>query len=78
MKKLKINTNGEVEAVWDDTLDRLDGQKEIKRATNLEFNNERQEWVAVDLSGNPIAVSKTKQEALQQEHTHIEKNILCI
>jgi hypothetical protein len=43
--ELFIDTNGNIHALWDDFLSGIPGNKEITRASNVEFSKEVQKWV---------------------------------
>jgi len=70
-----ISEDGKVRGIYNDQF--VDTYKQldltISRATNIEFDNARQKWVGVDLSNNQeIAVSTTRQGAIEQELAYLE------
>lgn len=45
------------------------GPLEVRRASHLEFNNERQVWEVKSLTGVPLFFSKSRQVCLAWEQT---------
>ena len=85
-KLLKIK-NGVVKAIYDDNLLPLAnslGKSIIKRATHVEFDNDLGKWIAktadmgidnISEPGLPIAITKTRKEAIDLEVEFLRKNM---
>lgn len=77
--RLKMLQDGSLVGVYSDQLAELGsrlGKLEVKRASNVEFDEASQEWVAVDNNGKEIARHKNRSEVLRQEVLVIEQQIL--
>jgi hypothetical protein len=69
----RIDLGGEVTSLWNDTINLLDlGEASVRRASHVEFDNERQGWVIftpewTEISGQPRGGFKVRGEALRFE-----------
>jgi hypothetical protein len=69
MHSLYLRPNGSVECLYSDDVQGLDlGVLSVSRASNVEFDNKRQEWVVL-VEDQEIACSKSREEALAYEVT---------
>lgn len=90
-KKIFIDADGNVIALYDEKFAQLAdqlGKKEVHRASEVEFNNETQEWEVRCPLTNPVgmepckyyvgfpwrivATGKTREEALAKEKEFVE------
>lgn len=73
---LVITTDGGIEAVYADQLARRSiGKMEVTRASNVEFEPERQEWVASFLDGTSIS-HKEREKAIELEKAIVEQQLI--
>ena len=64
---LYLRPDGKVESLYNDFIPTLDlGALRVSRASNVEFDNKRQEWVVL-VNDKEIACSKLREEALTRE-----------
>jgi len=69
---LKINPDGTIESLYNDFLSDFEGNKEIQRASEVEFSDDMQNWIVTILIGNykgcclPRLFNK-RQEAINAE-----------
>ncbi len=74
--KLKIDTSGNVRAVYNDRLRGLSlGSMEVQRASNVEFDPVSQEWEARTPGGELIAKGPNRDEVIKQEVRVIETRL---
>jgi len=74
--KLVVDNDGAVRAVYNDTLTALNlGPMEVKRASNVEFNEANQEWEARTPDGDLIAHGVSRDAVIQQEIKVIESRL---
>lgn len=65
---LFIDHQGAVHGVYNDTLSKLPlGPLHVERASNVEFCNKTQRWVAIDKLGNRIASGTCREAVIKQE-----------
>ena len=74
--KILITNNGTIISLYNDILREVDlGLLKVKRASNVEFNNDTQLW-DIDILGEGIIGSfKTRKEAIDFEIEFLEKRI---
>ena len=74
--KILITNNGTIVSLYNDILREVDlGLLKVKRASNVEFNNDTQLW-DIDILGEGIIGSfKTRKEAIDFEIEFLEKRI---
>lgn len=69
--KLFVRTNGDVEFVYSDVANSLPignkDNKTISRASNVEFNHEKDRWEAIDNKGILIAFGPNRDEVIKEE-----------
>ena len=75
--KLKIGTTGAVAAVYSDRLQGLPlGPMQVKRASNVEFNEQTQVWEATSTEdGSLIAAGPLRDVVIKQEVQIIETRL---
>jgi len=75
--KLLITPEATVVAIYSDKLNKLDlGEKQISRATEVEFNNATQQWEAFDLkTGEMIASGVDRDKVIEQEKQILESKL---
>lgn len=78
--KARVDSEGRIRAVYDDVmrpfLENL-GKLEIVRATDVEFDNQTQEWFAVYRpTGQEIARGKDRDKVISLEVEWLEKNVI--
>ena len=74
--KVRIDTNGDVRAVYSDNLLNFDlGPMEVTRVSNVEFNTATQEWEAHTSKGEQIAHGPSRDEVIKQEIEVIEARL---
>ena len=78
--KLCIDAAGDVNAVYSDRLTKLAlGPMRVERASNVEFNHEKQVWEAKTPAGELIASGANRDEVIREEVRVIESrlNTVC-
>lgn len=74
--KLKIDSSGNVRAVYSDALPKLHlGDMTVKRASNVEFNVGTQEWEAHTPENELIAHGAFRDQVIQEEVRVIESRL---
>jgi hypothetical protein len=74
--KIKIDTQANVVAVYNDKLPALAlGPMEVKRASNVEFNHDAQEWEARTPAGELIARGTNRDAVIKEEVRVIESRL---
>jgi hypothetical protein len=75
--RLYIDKGGNVSGLADDVLDKLValGEKEVTRVSNIEFNHDIQQWVAVDSAGEIIAVDPVRSQVVEKERKYLNSEI---
>lgn len=74
---IRIREGGAVESLHAEGtgLERL-GRCRVRRASNVEFDEDRQEWVAEDaVTGNEIHASTSRGECLEAERRHFNRQL---
>ncbi|MDD3040448.1 hypothetical protein [Bacteroides sp.] len=73
MAKLFIRPDGSIEGLYTDTIPLRDlGRLNIARATNVEFDVERQEWLVTLPDGKEVFSDPSREEALNWEQKFCE------
>lgn len=73
MAKIFIRPDGQVEGLYTDTVPLKDlGALNVKRATHVEFDVERQEWVVTLPSGKEVHRNPSREAALEWERSYCE------
>lgn len=77
MKKYTLRvTGGEVQSLHVDSLGlRNLGRIGSRRVSNVEWDEQRQEWVAVLVNGAEIAAGPDRGEVLEEEVRHVNQRI---
>jgi hypothetical protein len=71
-----IDKEGNISGLADDLIDKLNlGQKKVARVSNIEYDHNRDEWVAVTLDGLEIGASKVRSEVIDIERAYLNKQI---
>lgn len=73
--QIYLRSDGRVECLYNDLVPAFDlGVLRVSRASNVEFDNERQEWMVL-VDNQEIAASKLREEALACEVTLLNKQL---
>jgi hypothetical protein len=66
---IEINQNGNINTLWSDELDlyELGIVHDVRRASNVVFDHERQEWKIILPNGKIIGRDKNRSKAIEQE-----------
>lgn len=72
-----IDNNGNVTGLANDVLDKLSGlgKKHIERISNIEYDEDRGEWVARDNQGIYIASHPVRSKVIEAEQNYFNKLI---
>ncbi len=74
--KIFIGSNGEVHLVYNDKVaSAIDGTKEVTRASNVEFNHNKQLWEATTPDGVLLCSDQSRDACLQEEVRIVENNL---
>lgn len=72
-----IHPDGNVEGLYTDLVDLAAlGRLAIRRASSVEWDEARQQWVAITPEGQVIAEGPNRAEVLEAEHDHFVERIL--
>lgn len=70
---IKFSEDGTARCLWTDAFPLHEiGQLEISRATNIEFNNDRQMWEVKDRDGVVRFSDKSRSACLEWEHQNLQ------
>jgi hypothetical protein len=71
-----ISKDGDLVGLADDFIDKLDlGVKSVERVSNVEFDHQRQHWVASDLAGCVIATDPVRSKVIEAEREYFNNLI---
>jgi hypothetical protein len=74
--KVKVTSDGTIHAVYSDQLKNMGlGDMQVSRASNVEFDHQRQEWEARTPDGELIASGPKRDEVIRQEVDVIERRL---
>lgn len=75
--KIYIDKEGNLSGLADDVLDKLTsfGPRSVERVSEVEFDHNTQQWVAVDKDGNTIASDSVRSRVIDMEREHLNKII---
>lgn len=73
---IRVHPDGVVGALHNDDLDfGALGKLHVRRASHVEFDEERQEWVATLVNGEEVASSRYRASALTGEVEYLSRKI---
>ena len=74
--RIAIAKDGSITAVYSDLLRKLNlGKMQVTRASNVEFNTNKQEWEAKTLLGEVIASGRERNTVIEKEIQVIESRL---
>ena len=74
MHVLKFDTAGLGHCLYTELLDLTAiGSLQITRASNIEFNQQTQEWEVLDLENNRLFSNASRSVCLDWEHQHFNR-----
>ena len=69
---ISFNPDGTALCLWTEAVPLHElGRLEITRASNIEFNNQRQEWEVKDSTGQPLFTNASREACLAWEHQNL-------
>jgi hypothetical protein len=72
---IQCNPDGTAHCLWTEALPLHElGRLEIRRATNLEFNNATQHWEVTDRRGKVRFIAKSRTACLEWEERNLQPN----
>lgn len=76
MAKLFLRTDGSIEGLYTDQINLQElGRLNVIRATNVEFEANRQEWLVTLPNGKEILSNQNRQVALNKEQEYCETQL---
>ena len=71
---LTVNPQGQIGCLYTEAIDLAAlGKLEIKRATNIEFNHNTQQWEVHDISGKVLYGHRSRNTCLRWEQKHFNQ-----
>jgi hypothetical protein len=70
---IQFTPDGTAHCLWTDAISLHDlGRLEIRRASNIEFNNATQQWEVIDGRGRVRFVAKSRAACLEWEQQNLQ------
>jgi hypothetical protein len=70
---IQFNPDGSAQCLWTDAISLHDlGRLQIRRATNIEFNNATQKWEVRDRKGRVRFIAKSRSACLEWEQKDLQ------